>query len=192
MPKNILKNKYLMLILSFVLASGLALMLPGGQDMALYGNVIRLHIIAESDSTAAQQLKLRVRDEVLETGRTLLKNCDGTECARQLIRDNLPLFEQAAKKAGAQQVQAVLTDEYYPTRQYENSLRLPAGRYQSLQIRLGSAQGHNWWCVIYPGLCLSGSKESLPKLTDPQAGGNYTVKFKIMEWLGSLSGQDPA
>ena len=190
MFKNILKNKYLMLILSFVLACGLTYVLPGSADMALYDNVIRIHVVANSDSETDQALKYKVRDEVIAVSSILLQDCANISRAEEIIRANLGVLEDAAYQTHAAEgvsygVRASLSKEFYPTRNY-GSFRLPAGKYLSLKISLGAAEGQNWWCVIYPSLCLSAAADTdRIRLIDSEAPVNYKIKFKILDWWHS-------
>ena len=159
----------------------------------LAGKLIRLHVLANSDSQADQAVKLQVRDAVLEA-------------AEAQLTELLPELEAMASSALAENgfdypVQAALTWEDYPTREYD-TFTLPAGRYLSLRVRLGEGAGQNWWCVVFPPLCLSATTEDFTDsaqtagMTEEevalitQESEGYVVRFKIIElveqWLSGL------
>lgn len=159
--------------------------------------LIRLHIIANSNSDNDQSLKLKVRDEVLKSVEELTRNCTTKEEAREVIKQNLSRFENIANRvceeAGVSyRANAELANTSFPTKKYE-SFALPAGSYEALRIKLGNASGENWWCVLFPPLCVSaaeaeGSLEAsglseseilLVTSDEPQ----YQIKFKILEIL---------
>ena len=161
----------------------------------LSGQLIRLHVIAASDSEADQALKLQVRDAVLEHLAPLLEQVRDVETAREILRAEQSLLqctaEETAKAAGRPcDVSVSLGTESYPTRDYE-TFSLPAGSYLSLRIILGSGEGQNWWCVVYPPLCTS-AVETVPTLNEEtmhliqQTEQKYVVRFRILEWWGNL------
>lgn len=157
--------------------------------------VVRLHILANSDSGADQELKLRVRDAVLTAADGLLDGVSDTEQALVTVRDALPALQQTAQACvyenGADYaVTAALEETYFTTRTYESGT-LPAGWYQALRITIGAGEGHNWWCVVYPPLCLSAASDpaQLSDVLDGEAcdavehAGEYEIRFKVVEWL---------
>ena len=190
------KHISLFLAIAFLLASFLVLPIHG--EAQIYDNVIRLHVLANSDSEADQALKLKVRDAVLAQSRGLLDGAGSKEEAEQIVRAALPQIEQAAQNALQQagskaDVSVTLTRENYPRRTYE-SVALPAGNYLSLQVKIGEADGKNWWCVLFPPLCLSaatadrettclsaGLTEEQYRLITESEGGRYKLRFKILE-----------
>ena len=127
----------------------------------LQEKMIRLHVIANSDSDADQNLKLCVRDAVLCRAEDILRqSADMTE-ARARLRDSLSdIGDAAAQELAAQgsgySVSVALEDTEFPCKTYDG-FALPAGEYTALRIELGTAQGRNWFCVLYPSLCISGS-----------------------------------
>ena len=176
-----------------LLATLLLAALPVEGEEAIYADVIRLHIIAASDTEEDQTLKLAVRDAVLSVYGSALTSYSDRVSAAEAAREMLPgirsLAEQTPREAGCDKpVSVTLTEEEYPTRDYE-TFSLPAGRYLSLRVLIGEAEGHNWWCVLYPPLCLDAATEG-ELLTDAEwglltenGGGHYRVKFKLLEWL---------
>ena len=165
------------------------------RQQELSDSMIRLHVIANSDSDEDQALKLRVRDRVLSYIAPLLSEAEDAQSMQEILGAHMEEIVQTAQAEVADSgctdaVSASLAGEYYPTRDY-NTFSLPAGEYTGLRIRIGEAQGHNWWCVVYPSLCLdpaSGSAE----LTDDQLalierdGTQYAVAFRVTEWVGEL------
>jgi stage II sporulation protein R len=147
----------------------------------LSGGVLRLHILANSDSESDQALKLKVRDAILVYTQELFANAASKEQAQEIARKNLAqmeaVAEQVLRENGCEyKVTAHVEHTYFPTREYGNGQRLPAGFYDALRLEIGAAQGHNWWCILYPSLCLGSSIE-------PVAGArNFQIKFKIVEW----------
>ena len=172
--------------------------LPIGDEAEIYENTIRLHVLANSDTEHDQSVKLSVRDAVLEEIAMLTKDAATVEEAEAIISANLGYIREKAQAALAalgedMSVNVTLSEEYYPTREYED-FRLPAGTYTSLRIMLGKAEGQNWWCVLYPELCTSGAKtgETLVRTgfskdqIDILTGGDepkYRLKFKILEFF---------
>ena len=170
----------------------------------LAGKLIRLHVLANSDSQADQAVKLQVRDAVLEAAEAQLEDCATVEAAEEQLRELLPELEAMASSALAENgfdypVQAALTWEDYPTREYD-TFTLPAGRYLSLRVRLGEGAGQNWWCVVFPPLCLGSVTETVEEtaadagLTEGQVSlitgedQGYVVKFRAIELLDEFKG----
>ncbi len=127
-------------------------------------NFFRLHIRANSDLEADQELKLKVRDAVLEVTSVLTEGATSKAEAMDAVKDGISLIEDAAtevlRENGSHQAISVeVKREYFEYREYGN-FYLPAGYYDSLIIELGSGQGHNWWCVVFPAVCISGSADA--------------------------------
>ena len=179
--------------------------LPSPDDASLYENIIRLHVIANSDSDEDQRVKLLVRDGILETVSDLLDGINGRNEAEAVISENLTLIENAANAVltelgSTYTAKVTLTKESYPTREYEG-FSLPAGTYTSLRVLIGAAEGQNWWCVLYPKLCVSAERTAAvidetelveAGLTPSQVRiitGNtpdIVIKFRFLEFLGRL------
>lgn len=120
-------------------------------------NVIRLHVIANSDTAADQRLKLAVRDEIITSLQQSLKNADSVAQAGEIIARRQSQIQAEARKVIAAynynySVQVSLSPRYFPVKQY-GDLTFPAGTYQALCVDIGTAKGHNWWCVLFPSLC---------------------------------------
>ena len=155
--------------------------------------LVRLHVIADSDAAEEQEIKLEVRDAVLAYLTPALEEAENQQQARQIIRDNLEGIAQAAGSAArGRQVNVTLSRESYPTREYEG-FTLPAGRYESLRVILGQGQGKNWWCVVFPPLCLSAAEservqdvlngEDLSIVTEEEG---YVLRFRLVELWGEF------
>lgn len=124
-------------------------------------SLVRLHIVANSDSQIDQSVKLLVRDAVIDELSPIISNASNPSHAQQIINDNLSLVEKAAQSVLKKNnlsygATALCTISHFPTKQYENII-LPAGNYNALKIILGNGDGQNWWCVMYPPLCFEGS-----------------------------------
>lgn len=124
-------------------------------------SLVRLHIVANSDSQIDQSVKLLVRDAVIDELSPIISNASNPSHAQQIINDNLSLVEKAAQSVLKKNnlgygATALCTISHFPTKQYEN-ITLPAGNYNALKIILGNGDGQNWWCVMYPPLCFEGS-----------------------------------
>lgn len=140
-------------LLIAVCAASLAGLWASRTHTEIAEQMIRLHVLAVSDSDEEQAVKLQVRDAVLDYLRPVLDGCGGKTDAAGTLSDALPAVETAARSAaGGRDVTVTLGEEYYPTRVYDG-FSLPAGRYTSLRVVLGEGRGHNWWCVVYPPLC---------------------------------------
>ena len=163
--------------------------------------VLRLHILANSDSEADQALKLRVRDAVLEETGGLFAAAGTLEEAQAAALENLPAIEAAARRALAEAgsdapVKAELTRMYFNTQEYGEDTTLPAGEYQALRLSIGEARGRNWWCVMFPPLCVPAAEtavegqESKAAAEDIEALNqepHYRLSFAVVEWLEELA-----
>ena len=158
------------------------------RQASLADGVIRLHVIANSDSEADQAAKLTARDRVLDTLTPLLAGCRSRGEAARVIEAAIPALE-------ADGVRVTLGEEYYPTRAYDG-FALPAGRYLSLRVVLGAGEGHNWWCVVFPPLCTEAlaedASDAFLSLDDGDAAlitqqtPAYELRFRVLEWWGVL------
>ncbi len=188
-------KKLLKLTAFFVLFALLLQVVPLIRDrQMLDGQLVRLHVVGASDSAEDQTVKLRVRDAVLECVDSL-GDPETVEEAKALLRENLPAIEQAANRAlnGLETATVTLCREVFPVREYE-SFTLPSGVYESLRVRIGEAEGRNWWCVVFPSLCLPAAGESLEavaagagfseSLTDAITDSECSVSFFFLDLLG--------
>lgn len=130
---------------------------PAGDQKAIAKKVLRLHIIANSDSAKDQNLKLFVRDQILHLLQNDMKEVHSASEAKKVTQKHLTQIQTAAQKALVSKhcnasVKVVVGKRYFPVKQY-GDLTFPAGTYDALCIEIGKADGHNWWCVLFPSLC---------------------------------------
>jgi stage II sporulation protein R len=161
------------------------------------GEVLRLHILPHSDSDEDQRLKYELRDFILEDAKNHLDGAATLDEAMQSAAYNLPEMQKNAEAFVTAQgydydVQIELVNMYFTTRIYEN-ITMPAGNYNALRVTIGAGTGQNWWCVVFPPLCLPAVTSSEPYFS-PEAsavietGGKIEVRFKIYEWFTGLFG----
>ena len=194
------------IVISLVILMALSF-LPVHGEQEIYDTVVRLHVLANSDSEEDQALKLKVRDGVLEAAAPYVGECKTQAEAVEALTAHLSELEAAAFSVVQSEgydypVTVLLGEEDYPTRTYE-SCAFPAGTYVSLRVLIGEGEGQNWWCCLFPPLCLSAAtaKEDNEDaflqvgLTKDQYGiitetgkTKYKVRFKLLEvleeWLG--------
>ena len=149
------------LILTILISNMSSFISDGLKLEELRGSVLRLHILANSDSEKDQQLKLMVRDELLERG--LFNGAADLSEAEMIAKARMPEIvrtaESVLRRNGCNdKVSAELADADFDERVY-GDITMPAGRYRALRIMIGDARGHNWWCVMYPPLCLPAACE---------------------------------
>jgi len=164
------------------------------EQSSLADRVIRLHVVANSDSAADQALKLAVRDRVLEQAQAIYPRGATLEQARRALEDNLPALAAAGQEAAkGYPVTARLEECWFPTKEY-GQLALPAGEYTALRVVIGEGEGANWWCVAFPPLCLGAAEAEAAAYFTPEetallkGQGGYVLKFRSMELLGQLKG----
>ena len=188
----------LLIGLAVFLTSG-ALALRTQNDLA--DKVVRLHVLANSDSEEDQALKLQVRDVVLERATAILEESADRREAESRLRGELLEFERIAAEEIAAQgydypVTVELENTEFPTKEYDG-FTLPAGEYLALRVIIGEGQGQNWWCVVFPPLCTAASadvpasalaagfsEEEVSLITEENQG--YVLKFKAVEWWETL------
>ena len=201
-------------IVIMVAATGILMYLYGEatkgqrQQRAIAEQIIRLHVIANSDTDEDQELKMKVKETIVTYLRGEMQDATSVDEARQAIREHLPEIEEiAAEKMRAEgyeyTAEATLGESYFPVKEY-GDLTFPAGNYEALRVRLGERAGHNWWCVMYPSLCFvdstyqvvpDASKERLKdSLTREEydslldGGEEVSYSWKAGEWLKNLFG----
>lgn len=167
-----------------------------GQQAALAGKMVRLHVIGASDSAEDQAVKLLVRDQVLEKAEPWLEGISSREEAMEALGEHLEeLARVGAETAGVPVTASLEENVWFPTREYTD-FALPAGRYTALRIVIGEGTGRNWWCVVFPPLCMGAVSE-----TAQEAGGftegqvelvsgedeGHVVRFKALELWNTLT-----
>lgn len=156
--------------------------------------VLRLHILANSDSAYDQNIKLELRNYFLENTSTLFSadTLDGNIKAANENKDNIEDMCNEYLKQYNQCAQVSVVKEYFATRVYDD-FTLPAGYYNSIKIEIGEGKGHNWWCIVFPSVCLSSCSTSMDDyLTEDEMElleSGYTPKFKIIEIYERIKGR---
>lgn len=200
-------RKCISLTVSILVAAVLLSLLPIHGEEQIYDRVLRLHVLAASDSERDQAVKLVVRDRILETVSPLLTDVHDRDTAAAIVTANMPALQESAQEAleslgRTEQVVVTLTKENYPTRAYEGCM-LPAGRYLSLRVIIGEGAGQNWWCVLFPSVCGRFAAARIAEATEDgylQAGltpaqyrlithteePDVQVRFRLLEWLDAL------
>ncbi len=190
-------------ILSVALVTSL---FPIHGEAAIYDTVVRLHVVANSDSAEDQALKLEVRDAIIGIVTPAVEDCKTQAEAISAIEGIIPEIEGAARAVVAENgysypVSVELGEEYYPTKNYD-SCAFPEGEYVSLRVLIGESEGQNWWCCLFPPLCLSsatpddeksneeafisvGLTSDQYKLVTETETPKYKVRFKILETISS-------
>lgn len=160
-------------------------------------DVVRLHVVANSNGAEDQAVKLLVRDAVLEEAARWYQGAGSMEEASSQLCTHLQSIAGAARQVLGEQgvgysATAQMTEMYFPTRDY-GDFRLPAGRYRTLRVTLGEGAGKNWWCVVFPSLCLPAATQEEALLTLPEGerqvvegGRDVQVKLKAVELWESL------
>ena len=167
-------------------------------------NVLRLHVIADSNSSEAQSVKLKVRDAILEESGELFEGNTSLDGAEIRLSENLDTMKAVAERTLRENgytysAEVEITECYFPTRHY-GDITLPAGYYNALRVVLGEGEGENWWCVMFPPMCLPAASKDEAKLSDVldeksldivSDSGKYEVRFWIVEkwyelkeWVG--------
>ena len=177
------------------IACALSLLAASGPAEQLPENILRLHILANSDSEADQALKLKVRDAVLTEAARWCRGAGSLYEANAAVCTHLEGIAQAAgdvvKENGfTDAVTVTVTDEFFHTRKYED-FTLPAGRYRTLRVVIGEGSGHNWWCVVFPALCLPAAGDDVlgslpPGQREAVKEKGLRVSFKLVELYEEL------
>lgn len=180
--------------LAFLTGTGLT-----GEQAALAGQVVRLHVVGESDSAEDQAVKLRVRDAALVQAEGLLEGVTDRDEAKAVLAAHLEDLARAGAEAAGTAVTASLEeDAWFPTKRY-TGFSLPAGRYDALRLTVGEGEGRNWWCVVFPPLCLGAvtetAAEPVGSLTDEQVrlitgeDEKYELRFRALELWNTFTDQ---
>lgn len=201
MPSKMLRRWECALL---VLAAALTLFCSwlGGYRECLSGKLLRLHVVANSDSDADQALKLEVRDAVLDCAAGYLENVSDVRAAEQVLGAHLAELAGAGQAVVREKgydyaVRASLGTSHFPTKTYDG-FALPAGDYRALRVTIGAGEGRNWWCVVFPALCVSAasewqdtavsgglSDEDVRLMAEEDEG--YVLRFKCLELWDKLS-----
>lgn len=194
--------KVIKLLVVLLLVLGVLYIYAAYKNKQLLGDqIIRLHVVADTDEPDDQEIKLLVRDEILKMVEIIKADASSKEEALQCLQNKLPELEEAANavlSGAGKQYKAVVTllKEEFTTRQYD-TFALPAGVYDSLRITIGSGEGQNWWCVVFPDLCSAaasievedsaveaGFTPGLSKTLTRHSG--YEVRFWLLDCIGKI------
>lgn len=197
------KRKYLLeisflLLLALLFAWGTAL---ERQQQRIADSMLRLHVVGASNSESDQQMKLQVRDAILAAANPYLQNADSLDQAKILVEAHLDELQMAANNKLEQlgsddQATVTLSRKLFGTRNYQG-FSLPGGYYDALNITIGAGEGKNWWCVVYPQICMASSVEQQKAVAvmgglEPQDAAliteDYTLKFKTLEIFENIMG----
>ncbi len=192
------RDKILLSVLACAISMHLAFSCTyfAGAAASVRQDVVRLHILANSDSTADQELKIKVRDALLDKNTLLLTQRVTKENAVEYFELSRDELLEAARSVIAENgfnydVKMYIDEEYFETRQY-GDMTFPAGEYTALKVIIGSGEGKNWWCVMFPPLCVPAADDvEIKNTTDGyltesgnkivNGGNKYIVKFKLLE-----------
>lgn len=197
------KRKYLLEISFLIL---LALLFAWGtalerQQQRIADSMLRLHVVGASNSESDQQMKLQVRDAILAAANPYLQNADSLDHAKILVEAHLDELQLAADKKLEQlgsddQATVTLSRKLFGTRNYQG-FSLPGGYYDALCVTIGAGNGKNWWCVVYPQICMASSVEQQKAVAvmgglEPQDAAliteDYTLRFKTLEIFENIMG----
>ena len=172
------------------------------EDMrTLHSGVIRLHVVGASDGTVDQEVKLEVKDAVNTYLANILLEVTSVEEVKSILLHEMPTIKAVAdqvldSRGFRDRVTVTLEKEAFPIREYD-TFTLPSGVYDALRIRIGAGAGKNWWCVVFPSLCLPATGEELKDISagagfsdtlyDTLTGNSgYEIRFFLLDWLGQL------
>lgn len=194
-----LKNIEIALIIGAVLTFAISISSFGASCKQIENSVLRMHVLANSEEDYDQELKLKVRDAILYEGKDIFEGSNNVKVAQNKIQMNKDRLLKTARQVVSQEgydydVKIEIGREYFNTRTYDN-ITLPAGHYNAVRVIIGSGEGHNWWCVMFPPLCVPGACEESEidaVLKDGESKvvrGNpeIDVRFKIVEIFEKLS-----
>ncbi len=201
-------KKLLICTIAVMAVSLIAGLFPVHGESEIYDTVVRLHIVANSDSPEDQALKLKVRDAVINVVTPAVDGCRSQSEAIAAIGRVMDEISFAAEKAVEDEgydysVKVEIGEEHYPTKNYE-SCAFPEGEYVSLRVLIGDSEGENWWCCLFPPLCLSaasadedneeafisvGLSSDQYKIITDNDNPKYKVRFKILETFSRIFGK---
>ncbi|MBE6755715.1 MAG: stage II sporulation protein R [Ruminococcaceae bacterium] len=184
------------LLVGFLIAVAFSITSFAGTCEEVRGDVLRLHVLANSDSEEDQQLKLKVRDALLKSGKNIFDGSLTRENAEEKIKEEKEILIETAEKVIEENgfdydVEITVTEEFFTTRTYEN-VTLPAGKYMALRVLIGESAGKNWWCVMFPPLCIPAVQPDInlffteDEIKLVESDPKYEPRFKIVEIYESL------
>lgn len=198
MKKTLLRIE-ISLLIALIICGALNINAFSQQCESIREKMLRMHVIANSDSEEDQQLKLKVRDAVLSAGKEVFDGSITATEAKEKITPYIDYLENTAletiKNEGFDyNVKITVEKEYFSTRTYDNSVTLPAGYYTAVKVIIGEGKGQNWWCVMFPPMCLPTAVaecEISDVLTEDETEivtetEKYKFKFKIVEFFEEI------
>lgn len=198
MKKTLLRIE-ISLLIALIICGALNINAFSQQCESIREKMLRMHVIANSDSEEDQQLKLKVRDAVLSAGKEVFDGSITATEAKEKITPYIDYLENTAletiKNEGFDyNVKITVEKEYFSTRTYDNSVTLPAGYYTAVKVIIGEGEGQNWWCVMFPPMCLPTAVaecEMSDVLTEDETEivtetEKYEFKFKIVEFFEEI------
>lgn len=157
--------------------------------------VLRLHILANSDSKADQDLKIKVKDNILKDTAYIFKDCNTLDESIETANKNINIFQRSAENTlkncnSNYSVKVYVDKEFFDIREYKD-FTLPSGYYNTIKIVIGEGKGHNWWCVMYPSVCISACTDDFDKVLTKEekkmiTSKKYIPKFKMLEIVNKL------
>lgn len=200
-------NKTVKCLIGFAVSCTVAFcvitLLPTHNEADIYDGVVRLHVIANSDGEQDQSLKLSVRDAVLDavSEYSMANKAEAEKSIEERKEEIAEISEKTLRSLGcSDKVRVEFGKEKYPVRFYD-SFALPAGEYTSLKVIIGSGEGHNWWCVLYPPMCTASCEAECEdefisagftgeeyRLIQKNSGVKYKVRFRLLEILSDTFG----
>ena len=190
-------------ILGMIIAITLSIADFSDNCNSIRSKMLRMHVVANSDSQQDQKLKLKVRDAVLEAGKEYFDGSVDVSQAEQILSPKVNELTEVAKEVIKENgfdydVTVKIGKANFPTRIYEESqITLPAGEYEAVNVIIGEGKGHNWWCVMFPPMCLPAAENDIQiedVLTDDelkivQSDSKLEPRFKIIELIGKITGK---
>ncbi len=196
MRKRIKRIAFCLILAAFVWAGSVL-----ADRQQLNEQLIRFHVVANSDSQMDQAVKLKVRDAVIQSLQSAMEDLSDQEAAKAYLQENLRKIQDIAnetlqREGFSETAFVTLCKETFDTRQYD-TFTLPAGVYDSLRIVIGEGKGHNWWCVVFPALCLPATSEGFDAVAAGagfsetlnetlQQEGEHEIRFFLLDVIGSV------
>jgi len=151
---------------------------------AVRADTVRLHVVANSDTWADQLEKLRVRDAVLAAAQEFLAEAKTKREAEAALQSRLPAIQKTAEGAArGRPIKVTMERQEFEAKTYDG-FSLPAGAYTALRVEVGAGAGRNWFCVLYPALCLSGATDSYPTAAENAVVfGKYEIRSALLDWI---------
>lgn len=191
---KLLKKLEISVILGLIFSLLLSISSFSADCNNIRNKILRMHVIANSDSIEDQNLKLKVRDAVLSKGKELFDGSITADEAEEKIKPHINELRDVALTVVRNEgydydIEIRVQEDFFKTRVYDNSVTLPAGYYTAVKVIIGEGKGENWWCVMFPPMCLPASNsdiniDTVLNSTEKDIvnnGKKYEFKFKIIE-----------